>query len=103
MLGRHQGITTFRDRQFLADEKRIQCAIEKDPKFRKLDISKDSEGQAIVSGTLPSKVAQQQLRRLLIRQGGEEWADRCSKTVALAQSPGVSSRVEETRVLPSAH
>jgi hypothetical protein len=96
MLGRHLEIRAIRDRRFLVDEKRIQRAIERHPEFQALDVDKDSEGRAIVVGALPSKAAKQALRRLLIHQGGEDWADSCLRaTVAVEQLPDAPTGLQK--------
>jgi hypothetical protein len=88
MLGRELKMRTIKDRHFLVDQRRILRAIEQHPESKSLDVSRDSEGRAIVVGALPSKAAKQALRRLLIQQGGEDWADICLRaTVAVEQLP----------------
>ena len=83
----------MRHQQFLKDEQRIRRVINEHPEFRMLNIYESSIGFGYLGGELPSEGARQELRRMLIRQGGEEWADRClSIAISVAVPPEKSIR-----------
>jgi hypothetical protein len=94
VLGVIQTGTQINHRTYLREAAKIERVMNQFPEFRTLDIAEDSEGYAYLLGELPSEHARNELRRLLIQQGGEEWADRCL-SVAVEVVPGAGTMRNE--------
>jgi hypothetical protein len=81
-----------RDEKVELEKKWIGRVMEKHAEFRGLKIREDSAGWVYLRGELPSEKSKQELRRLLIEQGGEEWADGClGMAVRVAPGPGTAA------------
>jgi len=72
------------------DTRFIHEALAGYPRFAKLKVFDDSSGYAFVSGTVASQDELEELRRLLIKKSGSEWAEK--RLFAIKVAPGAANR-----------
>jgi hypothetical protein len=80
------------------EQKWFWRAIEKHAGARGLRFGEDSGGSAYLLADFSTEASKQELRRLLIEQGGEEWAD---QSLSLAVSMASGGRGKDHVVAPT--